>query len=325
MMRDAPVSHAKLDKYLPPKFDRSYYLPRYWPTWLLLLLFRLIALLPLRVNIALGRVIGVLFLYLAPSRKRIAKANVDLCLPELDTVERERIVRESIVSCGIGMVETAMTLWGNPDKLRRGAEVHGLENIAAVQARGQGVLLMGCHFTTMDPAGRILCDHVQLDILYRKDPNPLLAYFLTSAREAYIHRSIVRNDSRQLVRNLREGAVVWYTPDQDFGLKFSVFAPFFGIPAATVTTARIARLGQAAVIPYFHFRDDQGCYHLHLGKEVPNFPQGDEVADATTLNKVIEGLIRQKPEQYLWVHRRFKTRPVGAPELYPGKDKRLKK
>lgn len=320
--RDTHLSHAKLDKYLPPQFDRSYYQPRYWSTWLLLSFFRVFARMPIGVNLVVGRFIGTLFFYLAPSRKRVAQTNIDLCFPELDAQARARIVRSSIEACGVSVMESAMALWGAPGKFRQCSRIEGLENIAAAQARGQGVLLVGCHFTTMDPAGRIICDHIKLDILYRKDPNPLLAYALTSARESYIHRAIVRNDSRQLIRNLREGAVVWYTPDQDFGLKFSVFAPFFGIDATTVTTARIARLGQAAVIPFFHYRDEQGCYHLRIGTEVPDFPQGDDVADATCINKVIEGLVRQKPEQYLWVHRRFKTRPEGQPNLYSKKQKK---
>lgn len=315
------MNHAKLDKSLPPQFDRSYYYPRYWSTWMLLSFFRVFAQMPIEVNLAVGRFIGTLFFYLAPSRKRVAQTNIDLCFPELDTPTRARMVRGSIESCGISVMESAMALWGSPEKFRQCSRIEGLEHIAAVQARGQGVLLMGCHFTTLDPAGRIICDHIKLDILYRKDSNPLLAYALTSARQTYMSRAIVRNDSRQLIRNLREGAVVWYTPDQDFGLKFSVFAPFFGIEAATVTTARIARLGQAVVIPFSHYRDEQGCYHLRIGAEIPNFPQGDDVVDATLLNKVIEDLIRQQPEQYLWVHRRFKTRPEGQPNLYPKKQK----
>lgn len=312
----------RLEKRQPPRFDRAFFKPRYWSTWILLLFFRLAALLPVRWNLALGRAIGTLFFHLGASRRRVARTNIDLCFPELDEAERERIVRGSIESCGISLMESALALWGAPEKLLRRSQVAGLENITAAQARGQGVLLVACHFTTMDPAARILCEHIKLDILYRKDPNPLLAYALTSAREAYINRSIVRNDSRQLIRRLREGAVVWYTPDQDFGLKFGVFAPFFGIEAVTVTAGRIARLGQAAVLPYFHYRDDQGYYHLEIGPALEDYPQGDEVADATRLNQVIEGMIRRKPDQYLWVHRRFKTRPPGQASLYPQKQKK---
>jgi KDO2-lipid IV(A) lauroyltransferase len=322
MARDIRMKPPVLEKRQPPRFDSSFFLPRYWSTWLALFFFRLAALLPVGLNLPIGRAIGKLFFHLGSSRRRVARTNIDLCFPELDELERERLVRSSIENCGISIMESALALWGAPGKLRRRSRVEGLENIAAVQARGQGVLLVACHFTTMDPAARILCDHIKLDVLYRKDPNPLLAYALTSAREAYVNRSIVRNDSRQLIRRLREGSVVWYTPDQDFGLKFGVFAPFFGVEAVTVTTGRVARLGQAAVLPYFHYRDEQGCYHIHIGPELQDYPQGDEVADATRLNQVIEEMIRRKPDQYLWVHRRFKTRPPGQPGLYSKKQKK---
>lgn len=309
-----------MDKHSSPEFHSSFYGPRYWPTWLLLAFFRVCARLPISVNFAIGRFIGVLFNVLAPSRRRIAETNIALCFPELDAQAQKKIVDGVIRSCGISIMESAMSLWGQENKLRDRHSIEGLEHIAAAQANGQGALLVGCHFTTMDPAGRVFSYHAKADMLYRKDPNPLLAYELIKAREKYLNSAIVFSDTRQLIKNLRKGNAVWYAADQDYGKDNSVFAPFFGIQAATiVATARIAQLGRAAVLPYAHYRDDNGHYKLIFGPPLDNFPTGDDVADATRINMIIEDMVRVKPDQYLWVHRRFKTRPPGEPGFYKKK------
>ena len=309
-----------MDKHSPPEFHSSFYRPRFWPTWMLLAFFRICAVLPVPVNFAIGRFIGLLFYYLAKSRRRIAQTNIALCFPELDEQAQHKMVRDVIRNCGISIMESAMSLWGQKDKLRDRHTIEGLEHIAAAKAEGRGALLLGCHFTTMDPAGRIYAYHADAHMLYRKDPNPLLAYELIKAREKYLTSAIVYSDTRQLIKKLRQGEAVWYAPDQDYGKDQSVFAPFFGIPAATVLgTARIAQLGRAVVLPYAHYREDNGHYRLVFGAPLENFPSGDDVEDATRINKIIEDMVRVKPEQYLWVHRRFKTRPAGEPGFYKKK------
>lgn len=309
-----------MDRHSPPEFHPSFYGPRFWPTWVLLAFFRLCALLPVSVNLVIGRFIGLLFYHLAPSRRRIAATNIALCFPEMDSQAQQKMVRQIIRNCGISIMESAMALWGQADKLRDRHQIEGMEHLAAVQARDQGVILLGCHFTTMDPAGRAFGFHAKPDLLYRKDPNPLLAYALITAREQYLGSAIVFSDTRQLIKNLRQRHIVWYAPDQDYGKDNSVFAPFFGIQAATiVATARIAQLGRAAVVPYAHYREDNGHYKLVFGAPLDNFPCGDDVADATRINKIIEDMVRVMPDQYLWVHRRFKTRPPGEPGFYKKK------
>ncbi|HCS66516.1 MAG TPA: lipid A biosynthesis acyltransferase [Cellvibrio sp.] len=311
---------STLDKHNPPEFHSSFYGPRFWPTWLLLAFFRLCALLPVSVNFAIGRFIGAIFYYLARSRRRIAATNIALCFPELDAQSQQQMVRAVVRNCGISIMESSMALWGQVDKLRNRHHMEGFEQLAALQANGQGVILLGCHFTTMDPAGRVFSYHAKPDMLYRKDPNPLLAYALIKAREQYLGSAIVFSDTRQLIKNLRQKHIVWYAPDQDYGKDNSVFAPFFGIQAATiVATARIAQLGRAAVVPYAHYREDNGHYKLVFGAPLDNFPSGDDVADATRINNIIEDMVRVKPDQYLWVHRRFKTRPPGESGFYKKK------
>jgi KDO2-lipid IV(A) lauroyltransferase len=310
----------KLDKRSPPSFHPSFYGPKYWPTWIGLGGLYLLARIPLRLSIKLGEQLGNALYYLAPSRRRIAQTNVALCFPELSAAEQTHMVRGILRSVTVGALESAKALWGPDSAFSKHYTITGLEHITAARERGQGVLLVGCHLTTLDAAGRLLARHVRYDALYRKDPNPLLAYKLIKAREHFMGSAIVRSDTRQLVRNLRNGHVVWYAPDQDYGLKHSVFVPFFGVTAATVVgTGRIAHLGKAAVLPFAHYRDGQGHYHLVIAPPLENFPVGDDSADATRINQVIETAIRQQPEQYLWVHRRFKTRPPGSAPLYAPK------
>jgi Kdo2-lipid IVA lauroyltransferase/acyltransferase len=316
-----PASSSDADSpHSRPQFSASYFLPTYWPTWLALALFYLIARLPYKANILLGRAIGFLFLHLAGSRRRITQVNIVKCFPELDTAAQQQLVKGVLMSCGISLMESAMALWGPAAKFRKRHSIAGLEYLAEAKAAGKGVLLVGCHFTTLDAAARILAFYSAYDMLYRKDPNPLLAYKLISAREAFAGSAIVRSDTRQLIKNLRQGNVVWYAPDQDYGIKHSVFAPFFGVSAATVTaTAKVAQLGRAVVLPFAHYRDQQGGYKLEIGAPLVGYPSGDDLADASRINAIFEASIRRQPDQYLWVHRRFKTRPAGEASFYAKK------
>lgn len=304
-------------KHLPPVFRWSFLGPRFWPTWMLLGFLWLIARLPVRINLALGKGLGRLFFPLAKSRRRIASTNLRLCFPHLTEADRQTLVRGVVDSVCISFFETAMSLWGPADRLRDCHSIKGLEHLENAKAQGKGVLLLGCHMTTMDICGRMLAFHAKFDILYRQDPNPLLAYMLVKARERFNGEGIITVETRKLIAHLKAGRIVWYAPDQDYGIKHSIFAPFFGVPAATVPgTGRFARLGNALVIPFIHHRDTQGHYHIELGAALNGFPSGDDLADCTRINKTIEDMIMVQPDQYLWVHRRFKTRPEGAANVY---------
>lgn len=309
-----------MDNHSSPTFHSSFYGPRYWFTWLGLGFFHVLGHLPMAITLPLGRLLGDLFFRFASARRRITEINIALCFPQLSAAEQRELVHKIMQSTGKSIVESSVALWGPARQLHKRYTISGLEHIETAQAQGLGVLLVGCHFTTLDAAARILAFHIKYDMLYRKDPNPLLAYKLIHARESFAGSAIVRSDTRQLIKNLRKGNVVWYAPDQDFGAQHSVFVPFFGVQAATVVgTARIAALGKAVVIPFAHYRDEQNIYHLVIQPPLDNFPVGDDVADATRINQTIETAIAKQPDQYLWVHRRFKTRPVGEASFYPPK------
>ncbi len=311
-----------MEKLDPYEFHASFYGPRYWGTWLSLGFMFLVARLPLSWATGLGELLGEVFYRLAKGRRRVAEINVSLCFPELSPAEQDQLVHRILRATGVSIVETCVALWG-PKKTFAGRHtIIGLEHLEAALKDG-GVLLMGGHFTTIDSSAHGLAARMPFDVVYRRDPNPLFAYHVLKARESVADKGIVRDDTRTLIRRLREGKVVWYAPDQDYGPKHSVFAPFFGIPAATITaTSRIARMGRAKVLPLAHYRDGKGGYHLVISPALEDFPTDDDLADATRVNQILEAAIRRHPEQYLWVHRRFKTRPSGEPPLYPPRRRR---
>lgn len=303
-------------KKTAPKFDKSLLLPQHWPSWLLVGVLKVVALLPLSVSFFLGRGLGRLFYRFAGKRRTIAEVNIALCFPELTEQEQALRVKASMISLGISFFEAGAALWGQKDKFKHRHTIEGLEHIEKAQADGRGALLVGAHFTTIDIAGRIVAYYQRVDTVYRKHKNPVMAYQITKARDAF-GESILRSDMGKLVKTLRRGNLAWYAPDQDYGAKQSVFAPFFGQQAATVTgSARIAKVSRAAMLPFAHYRDGRGHYRVVIKPALENFPSGDDVADATLVNQSVEASIRECPEQYLWVHRRFKTRPEGLPRPY---------
>lgn len=300
--------------------------PKYWGTWLILGVLVLIAYLPLAITRPLGMLLGKLFYRFATSRRDIAAVNVALCFPQLSADERDARVRTILRDVGLSFIETAVALWAPDRKFRKLYTIEGVEILQRLEAEGKGVLLLGGHYTTLDMAGRIMGLNITCDMIYRVDRNPLLADAMARARESYSGSAIERDDVRQLVKNLRKKHRIWYAPDQDYGVQNTVFAPFFGIQAATVTaTARMAQMGRAVVCPFEHWRDEQGIYHVRIKEPLENFPSGDDVADATRVNAVVESVVSRNPTQYLWVHRRFKTRPEGEESPYPPRRRKQKR
>lgn len=292
--------------------------PRYWPTWLGLALLRILVLLPFPLQLALGRSIGHLVRLLAVRRRHIAQVNLDLCFPELDGAARKRLLVENFASMGMALLEMGMSWWASDRRLRRLAHVQGLEHLEQALQGGRGAILLSAHFTTMEIGGRMLSLFTPFQVLYREHKNPVMELVIRRGREGFTERTIARDDLLAVRSSLRNNIPVWYAPDQDFGLSKSVFAPFFGIPAATITaTSRLARAGRTPVVPFVQTRlPGARGYQLTLYPALENFPGTDIEEDTRRINALLEQLIREQPEQYLWAHRRFKTRPDGVDNVY---------
>lgn len=288
--------------------------------WLGLGLLRALAWLPYRAHLVLGAGVGRLLGLAMPGRRRIAQRNLELCFPDLSSEARSALLGGCFRSLGIMLFETALAWWGSPRRLRRLTEVHGLEYLRAARRQRQGVLLLAPHFTTMEIGGRLLCladDPASKAGLYREHGNAALQWVVRRAR-SYAGSVFERTRTRAAARHLRAGGMLWYAPDQDYGRGVSVFVPFFGVPAATTTsTLKLARMGRARVMLLSQRRlPGAAGYRLEIAPPLEGLPSDDPVADLSRINAAVEAAVRASPEQYLWVHRRFKRRPAGEPALY---------
>ena len=301
--------------------------PRYWASWLVIGITPLLARLPYPVQTFLGRNLGGLFRLLNPYRRTIVATNLHLCFPELGKETLEGLNKKVFQSLGISIMETIAGLWAPERYFNNPLEIRGLEHLAAANQAGNGVILLSGHFCSLDFAGRLLMRAHPTCFTYQEFRNPVFDTMVKKRRKRHCRQLIHRHDIRGLIRALKAGDTVWYAPDQDQGLKHSVFAPLFGIPASTLTaTTRLARLTGAAVMPFIIERlpDNRG-YALAIEPALDNFPGADSESDARRFNALLEEQIRTHPEQYLWIHRRFKTRPEGELKLYPPKPRRLKR
>ena len=301
---------------------QGYFAPRYWMIHLGLGILRACAWLPYPAIIRLGKNLGRLVYHFSANRRRIAMTNLALCFPELDEAARTRLAKAHFRSAGIGMLELT-TAWYKPlDKLRPWYEISGLEHLEAAREEGKGTLLLAFHTTCLEISGILLNRHRDLVAMYRPNNNPLFDRFIQDGRHNRLE-TLDRDDVRGVVRCLRKNGAVWYGADQDYGPAHSVFAPFFDIPAATLTaTSRFVRIGGARVIPFTQYRDPVS-YRLHLQIHPPLEPFGeDDTADAVTMNRFLEDFLRRHPEDYLWTHRRFKTRPEGMAPFYQKRARR---
>ena len=301
-----------------PPFRWVFLSPHFWPTWLGVALLRLLCLLPIPMLVWLGEGIGWTFGRLARERRHITRVNLRNCFPDQDEAQVERTVDAHFRALGAGIFEACLAWWASDQRLRRRCEIVGLEHLERAKAGGHGVLLLTGHFTTLELGARyLLVAGTPFHAMYRPIKNPLMDWLMHRWRSAIAKLpALPRDELRPLVRALREGRAVWYGPDQTLDRRDGVFVPFFGVPALMVTaTSRLAQLGRARVVPYFPQRIGTR-YRINILPALEDFPSGDDAADAARVIRAIEDGVRLAPEQYFWVHRRFKVRPPGQPSLY---------
>ena len=287
--------------------------PRHWPAWVGIGIAALLARLPWSLQRVLGRGIGRLLMVLFGSRRRVAACNLALCFPELDADAQAALLRRSFEELGIGLFEFARAWWGSVEPMRGKVTVEGLEHLQAARAGGRGVIIISGHFVTLELAARLMCDHAPLAGMYRPHDGAVMEWAVLRGRLRYASAMFTREELRPALRHLKQGGLLWFAPDQDTRRGDSVFVPFFGRPAYSLTsTHQLARLSGAAVLGFAHVRHDDGSYTLRLSPAFEDFPSADATADTARVMAAIEAMIRAAPTQYLWIHRRFKRQPLQA-------------
>ncbi|RAU49265.1 MULTISPECIES: lipid A biosynthesis lauroyl acyltransferase [unclassified Pseudomonas] len=303
-----------------PRFRALFLHPRFWPLWLGLGVLWLVVQLPFRALVAIGRALGWVMYFFATDRRTIAARNLELCFPQYSKAERKRLLKENFASTGIAFFEMAMSWWWSPQRLAKLAHIEGLEHLKRPHEQGQGVILMALHFTTLEIGAALLGQQHTIDGMYREHKNPVFDFVQRRGRERHNLDSIAveREDVRGMIKQLRKGRAIWYAPDQDYGVKQSLFVPLFGIQAATVpATSKFATLGRALVVPFTQERLADGSgYKVVIHPPFADFPGESDEADCVRVNQWVEQAVTACPEQYLWAHRRFKSRPPGEPKLY---------
>ncbi|QHM73608.1 kdo(2)-lipid IV(A) palmitoleoyltransferase [Mixta intestinalis] len=302
-----------------PQFSFDLLHPRYWLNWFGLIVLFLLVQLPFPMIERLGVWMGRTSMRFLPRRVRITRRNLELCFPDLSPYELDQRIVHNFESLGMGLMETGMAWFWPDSRVKRWFTVNGLHNLQAAQQNKRGALIIGVHFMSLELGGRTMGLCQPMMAMYRPHNSKLMEWVQTKGRTRSNKAMIDRRDLRGMVKALKQGEAVWFAPDQDYGPKGSVFAPLFAVPQAATTsgTFMLARLARPAMITVVLIRKERGQgYELVIQPQLEDYPLDDEQAAAAYMNKIIEREILRAPSQYLWLHRRFKTRPTGTASLY---------
>ena len=302
-----------------PSFSYFFLTPKYWLTWLSIAFLYLLSWLPYRLQIVLGRLLGKLVYRFVKKRRKIAEVNIALAFPELSAEEQTKLVKENLEHTGIAVFESGMAWWWPQWRAKKHfGGIKGYEHIDNAIKNGKGVVLLVPHMMHLEIAGRIMgIKHTGIGF-YRPHNNPLMEYIIVKGRLRYNEALVTKRDVKGLLKALSQQKLCYYLPDQDYGRKRSEFVPFFAVGDTCTTTGTLIFSGSkhSETIALSTYRDgDKYC--LEASAVFENFPSGDDKADVLRVNKAMERSILKAPEQYLWLHRRFKTqKDPDAPSRY---------
>lgn len=278
----------------------------------------LIHFLPFRAIVAIGNGLGSLLYLLAADRRRVGAINIGLCFPELDAAAQRRLLKAHFRMFARGLIERSILWWADASRINSLIRVEGVEHFEAV--RGQPVILLTPHFVGMDAGGQWIAQHADTVCMYANQKSAYMTELLLKKRARFRSQYLYSRQQglRPIIKGMRQGMPFIYPPDQDQGVKDGVFVPFFGVQAATMTSvSRIAQMTGAKVVPSItRVLPGGGGYLLTFYPAWENYPGDDEVADARRMNEFIEQRVREMPEQYFWLHKRFKNRPEGDAKFY---------
>ncbi len=284
---------------------------------LILWLTRNLAKLPFKWGMFVGSLLGNLLRITAAKRRRVTEVNVGICFPELSSIEQQEFVKKIFVANGIGIVETAWAHHGKREMFDDKIEIRHQDLLDNALAQGRGVILLGAHFSTLDLGGLLFSyTNAPLNTLYRKHNNATLDAAITEGRTKYCN-PIERKNMRKVISSLKSNQCIWFAPDQDLRAKGCVFANFFNHPASTVTApSSFIRFNQSPMLMLAHYRKPDNSGYILEFSEVSSANSEDKQAFAQVVNNAIEAAVRKHPEQYMWMHKRFKTQPDGKQKLY---------
>lgn len=317
-------THKQLETQASKPFEWRFLLPQYWGIWLAMSLLLPCVFFPLRGQFWLGRQLGRVFYALAGSRRQVTLVNLKLAFPNKSDDEHQRMAKQVFVNQGIGIFES-LSAWYRPNLFTRTVSVSGMQHLLTAQKNNQAVILLGAHYTMLDLGGLLFSQFYPIDCVYRPQNNALFEWLVFNARRKIFGQQIDHNNMRQLIRHIKQGRIIWYTPDQDYGLKQGVMADFFGVPAATLTAQRrLAKMGNKTTPPavmVLHFyrqtpdnlpRGKRPHYHISVTPALDDYPSDDEAQDAQRINDIFASLICIDPTQWMWFHKRYKTQPDGT-------------
>ena len=285
---------------------------------IIIALLWLVHFLPLGAQALIGNACGALFFWLIGERRRVTRINLQKCFPQMAPEERERIARAHFRAFARSVIERGILWWAPQERVQRLIRVEGLERVRALG--GAPAILFVPHFVGMDAAFTRLCIDLNMTGMYSRQKDPALSELLWRGRNRFgDQRPVSRQEGvRPMLAGVREGRPLYYLPDQDYGPRDAVFVPFFGVQAATITgLARFARIAGAKVLPCIVRMLPGGeGYVVRIEEPWQDFPTADVMADTRRMNAYIETKVLEMPEQYLWMHKRFKTRPPGEARFY---------
>ncbi|OIR24300.1 lipid A biosynthesis acyltransferase [Bathymodiolus thermophilus thioautotrophic gill symbiont] len=295
---------------------QNFYHLKFMPTWILIALMKLGAKLSFKTQVAIGKIMGRVLYRLLSKFRKIALVNIAKCFPHKSPAEVQHLAKQNFESLGISFFESANSFYLDDDTLRRRYNINNAHILEEALAQKKNVILLVGHFTTMMLAGRILLQNFKVADVYRPQNNALFDAEMTKQLTRYGSTMIKAKNPRTIIKTLKSGLPIWYAPDQDLGTKNSTFAPFFGVQAATINaTAKLANIENTVVIPLSFSRKTSG-YELNFSHPIKDYPLADARDNASITNRILEMQILQAPEQYLWIHRRFKSRPENEKYFY---------
>lgn len=301
-----------------PQFKAAFLAPKYWGIWLGVAFLLFLTYLPWLLQRYLAYGLAKLAWVTVKSRRKTTVRNLQVCFPDWSAEKVEQQAKQVFVDMMLGVFET-LNAWYKPKWFKNRVNIDGLEHLQNAQQDGSGIILLGSHSTLLDAGGYICSRYFHPDVVYRPQNNPLLDWLIYSARKPIYGEQIDHDDMRFLIRRLKNGHIVWYSPDQDFGLKQGVMAPFFGVPAATVTAQRrLAKATKAKVLSVHFYRigEKNPQYQIIIEPPLDHYPSADELADAIRVNQLLEKQLSRAITQWMWFHRRFKNRPEGYEKIY---------